>query len=124
MEVKNGVGFKDGYLFVRAKGRDFGPNNRAVRLVNTETGDTYDVFEVSHPALWQEENVVEFLNLVEPKQLPNEAGSVIRNVRTERHIYNEAVLAANGEWRVASKDSRERKLGAIFSQAIIEWEEV
>lgn len=80
MEIKNGVGFKDGYLFVRAKGGDYGPNNRAVRLVNTETGDTYDVFEVSNPALWQEENVVEFLNLVEPKQLPTKDGSVIKNV--------------------------------------------
>lgn len=118
MEIKNGVGFKDGLAYIRSPKRDL-ENNRAVIVISLSTGDLF--------TLWERDNsphVTKFLNLVEPKQLPNEAGSVIRNVRTERHIYNEAVLAANGEWRVASKDSRERKLGAIFSQAIIEWEEV
>ena len=120
MEIKNGVGITEDRVFIRMPRKDNGVE-RAVRVILQSSGVAYTTWEVPNN---YDSEITKYLNLVEPKQLPNEAGSVIRNVRTERHIYNEAVLAANGEWRVASKDSRERKLGAIFSQAIIEWEEV
>ena len=124
MEIKNGVGFKDGYLFVRVKGGDYGPNNRAVRLVNTETGDTYDVFEVSHPVLWQEENVVEFLNLVEPKQLPTKDGSVIKNVVLGDDLGSCTIpyaMRVEGQW--VGRCSCDI-VAELVEQYITNWEEV
>lgn len=95
MEIKNGVGFKDGLAYIRSPKRDL-ENNRAVRVISLSTGDLF--------SMWERDNsphVTEFLNLVEPKQLPTKDGSVIKNVVLGDDLGNCTIpyaMRVDGQW--------------------------
>lgn len=110
MEIINGVGFKDGAIYVRWPDGDNQVDGRAVFILYPDTGGTTVLY------LDDEPEIEEYLNRLE---VPTTPGTFIRSVKTTYgHEYPAAVLSKDGKWRVAVNDS----LAFLYPEQITDWE--